>query len=51
MTVFNDRGTNANSRVSSLAFSPDGKLLVSALDHIKLWRAATDADVQARRGQ
>jgi WD40 repeat protein len=37
----------------SLALSPDGKTLLSTSkdNTIRFWRAATDADVQARRGQ
>jgi WD40 repeat protein len=39
--------------VWSVAFAPDGKtLLATSKDKtIRFWRAATDADGQARRGQ
>ena len=39
--------------VFSVAFSPDGKTLLSTSKDktIRFWHAATEAEVQARRGQ
>jgi len=39
--------------VNVLAFSPGGRILVAGYqsDHVRLWRAATDAEVDADRLQ
>jgi hypothetical protein len=51
--VQRQRAAYRRGEIWSLALSPDGKTLLSTSkdNTIRFWRAATDADVQARRGQ